>query len=105
MLSLADGVAITIEVENEGTARGAATCRIEARDANGLPLRAASVTTDQIEGGQKGRFTSSRRLSSVGADDYATPVQAWWADGFKRGAKTSKGVAAGSRARVRGTVW
>jgi predicted nucleic acid-binding Zn ribbon protein len=54
---LADGVAVTIEVENQGTARGAATCRIEAFDANGLPLRAASVTTDQIEGGQSGRFT------------------------------------------------
>ena len=52
-----DGVAVTILVENQGTARGAATCRLEARNADGVPVRGTSLTTDQIEGGEAGRFT------------------------------------------------
>lgn len=48
---------VTIQVENQGTARGSATCRIEARDVNGFPVRATSLTTGQIEGGQTGTFT------------------------------------------------
>jgi hypothetical protein len=53
----ANSAVVTIEVENQGTARGSATCRLEARDANGLPVRATSLTTGQIEGGQTGTFT------------------------------------------------
>ena len=48
---------VTIEVENQGTARGSATCRIEAQDANGFPIRASTLTTSQIDGGQRERFT------------------------------------------------
>ena len=48
---------VTFTVENQGTARGSATCRLEARDANGYPVRAASVSTGQIDGGQKETFT------------------------------------------------
>jgi hypothetical protein len=48
---------VTIQVENLGTARGSATCRIEALDANGLPVRAATLTTGQIDGGHSERFT------------------------------------------------
>jgi hypothetical protein len=48
---------VTIQVENQGTARGSATCRIEAQDANGRSVRATSLTTGQIDGGQTERFT------------------------------------------------
>ena len=48
---------VTFTVENQGTSRGAATCRLEARDANGFPVRAASVSTGQIDGGQTETFT------------------------------------------------
>ena len=48
---------VTLRVENQGTARGSATCRLEARDANGHALRATNLTTGQIEGGQTGTFT------------------------------------------------
>jgi predicted nucleic acid-binding Zn ribbon protein len=48
---------VTFTVENQGTSRGAATCRLEARDANGYPIRAASVSTGQIDGGQTETFT------------------------------------------------
>lgn len=48
---------VTFTVENQGTSRGAATCRLEARDANGYPVRAASVSTGQIDGGQTETFT------------------------------------------------
>jgi hypothetical protein len=48
---------VTIQVENQGTARGSATCRIEALDANGLPIRASTLTTGQIDGGQSEQFT------------------------------------------------
>jgi uncharacterized protein (TIGR02588 family) len=48
---------VTFTVENQGTARGSATCRLEARDANGLAVRATSVTTDQLDGGASASFT------------------------------------------------
>jgi hypothetical protein len=48
---------VTFTVENQGTSRGSATCRLEARDANGFPVRATSVTTGQIEGGMTDSFT------------------------------------------------
>jgi hypothetical protein len=48
---------VIIRVENQGTSRGAASCRIEARDGNGYPLRATTLTTSQIDGGQSQRFT------------------------------------------------
>jgi predicted nucleic acid-binding Zn ribbon protein len=52
-----DAALVTLRVENEGTARGAATCRLEARDANGLPLRTASLVTGQLDGGASGTFS------------------------------------------------
>ena len=48
---------VRFTVENQGTSRGSATCRLEARDANGFPVRATSVTTGQIDGGQTETFT------------------------------------------------
>ena len=52
-----DAAVVTFTVENEGTSRGSASCRLEARDAHGFRLRATNVTTGQIEGGQTGTFT------------------------------------------------
>jgi hypothetical protein len=52
------GALVTLLVENEGTARGAATCRLEARDANGLPLRTASLVTGQLDGGSSDTFST-----------------------------------------------
>ena len=52
------GALVTLLVENEGTARGAATCRLEARDANGLPVRTASLVTGQLDGGSSGTFSA-----------------------------------------------
>jgi len=54
---------VTLLVENQGTSRGAATCRLEARDANGQPLRTGSLVTGQIDGGSSGTF--SGRLSGL----------------------------------------
>ena len=54
---------VTLLVENQGTRRGAATCRLDARDANGLPLRTGSLVTGQLDGGSSGTFTG--RLSGL----------------------------------------
>jgi predicted nucleic acid-binding Zn ribbon protein len=48
-----DGATATISVVNQGTARGSATCRLEARDAQGRPLRSTSVSTGRLDGGQR----------------------------------------------------
>jgi hypothetical protein len=48
---------VTLLVENQGTSRGAATCRLEARDADGFPLRTGSLVTGQLDGGSSGTFT------------------------------------------------
>ena len=53
-----DGALVTLLVKNEGTSRGAATCRLEARDASGLPLRTSSLVTGQLDGGASGTFSS-----------------------------------------------
>jgi phage tail sheath gpL-like len=53
----ADTAVVTFTVVNQGTARGSATCRLEAHDANGFPVRATSVTTDQLDGGASATFT------------------------------------------------
>jgi hypothetical protein len=53
-----DGALVTVLVENQGTARGAATCRLEALDASGRPLRTGSLVTGQLEGGASGTFTA-----------------------------------------------
>ena len=58
------GAEVTLLVANEGTSRGAATCRLEARDANGLPLRTASLVTGQLDGGSSGTF--SARIGGLG---------------------------------------
>jgi predicted nucleic acid-binding Zn ribbon protein len=58
-----DGALVTLLVENQGTSRGAATCRLEALDANGLPLRTSSLVTGQLDGGTSGTF--SGRMSGL----------------------------------------
>jgi predicted nucleic acid-binding Zn ribbon protein len=52
-----DGAMATISVVNQGTARGSATCRLEARDAQGRPVRNASISTGRLDGGQRGTFS------------------------------------------------
>jgi predicted nucleic acid-binding Zn ribbon protein len=51
-----DGATATISVVNQGTARGSATCRLEARDAQGRPLRSTSVSTGRLDGGQRSTY-------------------------------------------------
>lgn len=51
-----DAAAVTVRVENQGTGRGTPNCRLEARDADGRPIRSASVETAQIEGGASATF-------------------------------------------------
>ena len=53
----ANTAVVTFTVENQGTSRGSATCRLEAHDANGFPIRATSVSTGQIDGGATETFT------------------------------------------------
>jgi predicted nucleic acid-binding Zn ribbon protein len=52
-----DNAAVTVSVRNEGTSRGTPTCRLDAHDADGLPLRSAGLQTGQIDGGQTATFT------------------------------------------------
>jgi predicted nucleic acid-binding Zn ribbon protein len=52
-----DGATVTISVVNQGTARGSASCRLEARDAQGRPLRSTSMSTGRLDGGQHGTFS------------------------------------------------
>ena len=52
-----DAAVVTFTVDNQGTSRGSASCRLEARDANGVAIRATSVTTGQIDGGHTSTFT------------------------------------------------
>jgi predicted nucleic acid-binding Zn ribbon protein len=51
-----DGAVTTISVMNQGTARGSATCRLEARDAQGRPVRSTSISTGRLDGGQRSTF-------------------------------------------------
>jgi predicted nucleic acid-binding Zn ribbon protein len=51
-----DGAMATISVVNQGTARGSATCRLEARDAQGRPVRSTSISTGRLDGGQRATF-------------------------------------------------
>ncbi|HKO32500.1 MAG TPA: DUF4307 domain-containing protein [Candidatus Limnocylindria bacterium] len=53
----ANAAVVTFSVENQGTSRGSASCRLEARDANGYAIRTTTVTTGQIDGGQTSTFT------------------------------------------------
>jgi hypothetical protein len=48
---------VTVRVENQGSGRGAATCRLEARDASGRTFRTASLVTGQLDGGESGTFS------------------------------------------------
>jgi predicted nucleic acid-binding Zn ribbon protein len=50
------GAVATISVVNQGTARGSATCRLEARDGQGRPVRSTSMSTGRLEGGQRATF-------------------------------------------------
>jgi predicted nucleic acid-binding Zn ribbon protein len=52
-----DGATVTISVVNQGTARGSATCLLEARDAQGRPLRNTSLSTGRLDGGQHATFS------------------------------------------------
>jgi predicted nucleic acid-binding Zn ribbon protein len=53
-----NGATVTISVMNQGTARGSASCRFEARDAQDRPLRSASMLTGPLEPGQRATFTT-----------------------------------------------
>ena len=52
-----DGAMVTISVANQGTARGSATCQLQARDSQGRPLRSASILTGPLDGGKSATFT------------------------------------------------
>ena len=52
----ADGATVSVQVENHGTARGAPSCHLEARDAEGRPLRSTPLPTGQIDGGSSATF-------------------------------------------------
>jgi hypothetical protein len=52
-----DGATVTLRVENQGSARGSATCRLEALDALGRRVSGSSLVTGQLEGGQSGTFS------------------------------------------------
>ena len=54
-----DAAAVTVRVQNQGSSRGAPTCRLEARDADGRPLRSAALETSQIDGGATATFTGT----------------------------------------------
>jgi predicted nucleic acid-binding Zn ribbon protein len=58
-----DGVAVTVQVSNAGTARGTPTCRLEAQDAEGRPIQSAGLETAQIDGG--GTTTFSGRIPGL----------------------------------------
>jgi hypothetical protein len=42
---------------NQGTARGSATCRLEARDVQGRPVRSSSISTGRLDAGQRATFS------------------------------------------------
>ena len=52
-----DGAQVNLRVENLGTSRGAATCRLEALDASRRPVRTSSLVTGQLDGGESGTFS------------------------------------------------
>jgi predicted nucleic acid-binding Zn ribbon protein len=52
-----DGVQVSVEVENQGTKSGFASCLLSARDAQGRTVRTRSVSLGPIAGGQVGEFT------------------------------------------------
>jgi predicted nucleic acid-binding Zn ribbon protein len=58
-----DGAMVTLSVVNEGTARGSASCRLEARDAQGRLLRNVTISTGRLDGGQRATF--SERITGL----------------------------------------
>jgi hypothetical protein len=56
-------VAVTIEVENLGTARGYGKCQLRALDAGGTILRVQPLSAGPLEGGASGTF--SARISGL----------------------------------------
>lgn len=56
MTPTSDGATVTVQIQNQGTARGAPSCSLEARDADGRRLRGAPMATGQIDGGATGTF-------------------------------------------------
>jgi hypothetical protein len=52
-----DAVAVTVQVANEGSARGTPSCRMEAQDADHRPIRSAGLETAQIDAGQSALFS------------------------------------------------
>lgn len=56
-------VAVTIEVENLGTARGYGKCQLRALDAGGTTLRVQPLSAGPLEGGASGTF--SARISGL----------------------------------------
>lgn len=51
-------VAVTIEVENLGTARGYGKCQLRALDAGGGTLRVQPMSAGPLEGGASGTFSA-----------------------------------------------
>jgi hypothetical protein len=55
--SAADGLAVTLTVDNRGTSRGATTCRVYDPSTPGLGPEAAFVLSPEIEAGAQVTFT------------------------------------------------
>jgi predicted nucleic acid-binding Zn ribbon protein len=66
-----DAAAVTVEVENQGSGRGTPSCRLEAHDAAGRPLRSSSLQTSSIEGGASAAFTARLTGLSEQPDEVA----------------------------------
>jgi len=52
------GVAVTVEVENLGTARGYGKCQLRALDAGGSTLRVQPISAGPLEGGATRTFST-----------------------------------------------
>ena len=61
--SPAGGVEVTVEVRNQGTRSGRATCQVVARDESGRRLGSATAESPPVEGG--GRVSFATRLPGV----------------------------------------
>lgn len=67
----ADGVAVTLAIRNDGTRAGRAQCQITAVAANGQRLRAVSLLSPQIDGGETRTF-GDRIPAVAGTTDHVT---------------------------------
>ncbi len=63
--SAPDGAMVTYRVQNEGTARGFAKCRLNALDSGGRLIRSRSVVAGPLQGGEV--LTFSERIPGLPA--------------------------------------